>query len=544
MSAAPEQMKGQICMETDNIFPDNWKEIIQGKKVIFYNTSVGSLLSGREKHIEKMKWVFGIFRKHPEVVLWWRPHPLELATVKSMIPALAQQYVEIQRMYQEENVGILDESTDLHRAIAISDAYYGDWSSVTHLYKAIKKPVLYEVDSVTRVVDTLFLPITLCVKEGAIWFIQLNSNKLIMVDRVTYEVKKIVDIPSEPSFYSRSYNYHIVDLENRLLILLEKSKQIYEYEIEKDTITVHRPQTENFVFRSEVVIEKDSKLLFFPYGHNNILEYDYCTDAVVKKEIGQKNLKLAKCHEIIGTKVYLVDKESNALYQYDIVNSSYDVTHIGGQDSKYWGVKKCGKYFVLPHAGKKTVTLWNEENGEITELINFPEQYACMEKFAYLDMFEKDGYVYIFPQYANMILKIDVEKKVITQAFTDIFFNTKYETKTEQINGGMYLCAKRYGNCVFAYATYKECWQILNLETMDVQESSAFEVKKTEHKDLLECLWNDREYDETFCENERLAICNLENYIKNIVNNDIGNRQSSTDKNSIGRKIHQHINYL
>ena len=31
-------------MRTDKIFPENWKEIIQEKKVIFYNTSVGSLL--------------------------------------------------------------------------------------------------------------------------------------------------------------------------------------------------------------------------------------------------------------------------------------------------------------------------------------------------------------------------------------------------------------------------------------------------------------------------------------------------------------------
>ncbi len=80
-------------METDKIFPDNWKEVIQEKKVIFYNTSIGSLLSGREKHIEKMKWVFDIFQKHPEVVLWWRPHPLELSTVESMVPQLTDQYI-------------------------------------------------------------------------------------------------------------------------------------------------------------------------------------------------------------------------------------------------------------------------------------------------------------------------------------------------------------------------------------------------------------------------------------------------------------------
>lgn len=134
-------------METDNIFPNNWKEIVREKKVIFYNTSVGSMLSGREKHIEKMKWVFEVFQKNPEVVLWWRPHPLELSTIQSMLPHLEEQYKKLRRQYQEEVVGILDESINLHRAIAISDAYYGDWSSVVELYKATGKPILLSVDN-------------------------------------------------------------------------------------------------------------------------------------------------------------------------------------------------------------------------------------------------------------------------------------------------------------------------------------------------------------------------------------------------------------
>lgn len=530
-------------MGTDNIFPDNWKGVIQGKKVILYNTSVSNMLSGREKHIEKMKWVFRIFKEHPEIVLWWRPHPLELSTIQSMLPALEEQYKEVRRQYQEECIGILDESADLHRAIAISDAYYGDWSSVVQLYKAAGKPVLYESDSITRAIDTMFLPITLCIKEGAIWFIQLNSNKLIMINRTTYEVEKIIDIPSEPLFCSRSYNYHIVDYENKLLLLLEKSKQIYEYEIDADTMKVYKPQVENFVFHSEALIEKDSKLLMFPYGNSDILEYDYCTNSVIRKGFGQKNLKFARCYETIGTKVYLVDEESNALYQYDIVEDSNNVIHIGGEDNRYWGVKKSREYFVLPHVGKKVITLWNEKNGEITELVNFPEQYACMEENAYLDMFEKDGYIFIFPYYANMILKIDVENKVVTQAFTDIFYDTKYDLSTEQINSGMHLCAKQHDDCIVAYAAYKECWQIFNLETMDVWESALFKINKTEHKNLLECMWDNGEYDESFCESERLAICTLENYIKNVMNNDVGNKQYDIDKDSIGRKIYQDINF-
>ena len=129
-------------MEENKIFPENWKEIVREKKVILYNTGVSSLLHEKEKHIEKMKWVFQVFQEHPEVVLWWRPHPLEISTLQSMRPELEEQYMEVRRWYQEDKIGILDESADLNRAIAISDAYYGAWSSITHLYKIVGKPML------------------------------------------------------------------------------------------------------------------------------------------------------------------------------------------------------------------------------------------------------------------------------------------------------------------------------------------------------------------------------------------------------------------
>ncbi len=82
------------------------------------------------------------FQQHPEIVLWWRPHPLELSTIESMAPDLAQEYVAMRRQYKEKNIGVLDESTDLNRAIAVSDAYYGDWSSVVYLYQAIKTYII------------------------------------------------------------------------------------------------------------------------------------------------------------------------------------------------------------------------------------------------------------------------------------------------------------------------------------------------------------------------------------------------------------------
>lgn len=526
-------------METDKIFPGNWREVIQDKKVIFYNTGVGSLLHGREKRIEKMKWVFQIFKKHPGVVLWWRPHPLELSTLQSMLPELEKEYMEVRRQYRDESIGILDESTDLNRAIAISDAYYGSWSSVVELYRAVKKPVLTENSRIKSIQEGQFLPAALCIKEDALWFIQYNSNKLIKMDRNTFQVNKVVNIPGEPPFLNRwIYFYHIIDAGESLLLLLGGSRRIYEYEVDKDTIKIHKPSKKNFVFYSEIIMINDTQLSFFPYGSDCLLEYDFRKNTTVEKSLRQGKFRAEKCYELVGPKMYMTNREGNDLYQYDLENGSCITVKIGSEANQYWGVKKVGNCFVLPHMEKRAITIWNEENGEITELIDFPKNYACLEGWAYLDMFVQDGAVYIFPLSSNMIIKVDVQNKNITQAFADIFYDVDYNSDVENLGGEMYLCAKRYQECVYAYAAYRKSWDILNLESETIQDQKKIKAEKAEYREAIENIFDNGLYEESFVEGEKREICTLENYIKDIQKCDMERKDQHAGKNSIGVKIH------
>ena len=69
----------------------------------------------------------------PEVALLWRPHPLIKDTIQGMLPNLWEEYQKLVQQYKEEGWGIYDDTADLDRAIALSDAYYGDGSSVVQL---------------------------------------------------------------------------------------------------------------------------------------------------------------------------------------------------------------------------------------------------------------------------------------------------------------------------------------------------------------------------------------------------------------------------
>jgi hypothetical protein len=84
------------------------------------------------------------YENREDVVLLWRPHPLMQATIDAMEPELKKEYEQLVLQYREAGWGIYDDSPEMYRAIQLSDAYYGDPSSVLELYKITKKPIMIE----------------------------------------------------------------------------------------------------------------------------------------------------------------------------------------------------------------------------------------------------------------------------------------------------------------------------------------------------------------------------------------------------------------
>lgn len=96
--------------------------------------------------LDKVERVLGMFQEEcSEVVLLWRPHPLIEATLASMRPQLLERYRRIVEEYKAAGWGIYDDSADMDRAIAVSDGYYGDMSSVVWLYRETGKPIMLQL---------------------------------------------------------------------------------------------------------------------------------------------------------------------------------------------------------------------------------------------------------------------------------------------------------------------------------------------------------------------------------------------------------------
>lgn len=130
--------------------PEEWLRIIEKpdgswKKIIFYNTSINALLKYDEQMLVKMRDVFGVFKENQEeIALLWRPHPLIKDTIESMRPHLWKEYQEIVQQYQEKGWGIYDDTVDMDRAVVLSDAYYGDVSSVVQVCQKTGMPVMIQ----------------------------------------------------------------------------------------------------------------------------------------------------------------------------------------------------------------------------------------------------------------------------------------------------------------------------------------------------------------------------------------------------------------
>ena len=147
---SPKFDKAVNTKREDVTIPEQWQTLLlkpngDKKKVIFYNTSVSTMINTREKMLEKIRDVLKVFCENKDdVTLLWRPHPLMIPTLKSMFPALCNEYIQIVNEYIKGGWGIYDDSPDLNRAIALCDAYYGDASSVVQLVQKVGKPVMIQ----------------------------------------------------------------------------------------------------------------------------------------------------------------------------------------------------------------------------------------------------------------------------------------------------------------------------------------------------------------------------------------------------------------
>ncbi len=203
---SPKLDRLRSMKRNDDLLPEEWRMLMhdengQRKKVVFYNTSVSALLSG-EGMMEKIEDTLAFFEKNRDYVLWWRPHPLYESTISAMRPGLLETYRRIVADYRSGGWGILDEGVDLDWAIAETDVYYGDGSSVAKLFHEAGKPVLHQnvkiKNSIGREKQNLPLRPGVVWESGEdIWFMHEKMNLLMKCHKASKSIEIIGAVPGE-----------------------------------------------------------------------------------------------------------------------------------------------------------------------------------------------------------------------------------------------------------------------------------------------------------------------------------------------------------
>lgn len=125
--------------------PPDWTERLSGRTALLQVTSISTLLDeDRQTLMRKLGQVLDLVEASEDLMLWWRPHPLERATITSMVPDIENLYTAYEERAARSDRVIVDTSMDLQRAIHNTDAYYGQWSSIVQLFGFTGKPMVIQ----------------------------------------------------------------------------------------------------------------------------------------------------------------------------------------------------------------------------------------------------------------------------------------------------------------------------------------------------------------------------------------------------------------
>ncbi|MCL2100243.1 MAG: CDP-glycerol glycerophosphotransferase family protein [Fibromonadales bacterium] len=499
--------------------PSEWKNLIEAdgakKRVIFYNTSIAAILSGNEEYLDKLEYVLGKFKKLKEPILLWRPHPLSINTFETMRPTLLGRYLNIVEKYKSENYGIYDDSPDMNRALALSDAYYGDDSSIMTLWGFTGKPLMIQsldfpsdgADIQSRLKFGNFRMDS----QGNAWAWHTLSNGLFKLD-VKNNTASLVATCDKKGVISQSPFGRIIERDEKLLNFASCGDFIMEFDPktnEKRYIQLdikHKTNTIGFVMGpvecngnfycfchysdSIIILRKDGSVAYQSQLYQQI-------GLKAKDNIATKRLIFALALDENGKAIFF---DNYPAFIKDFKWSANMLCLFSEMDTimKYnLETQKLAKIFSNKRFANAVQGIYDGKNiwisareplallkvdldkKNVMEFKNFPENFRPgaqnLLKHDALYIANCDSYLLLFPAFSNMILRFDKETNVFEE-FKGLPIPVDWTANRAKYGG-----AFRIGKKVFALAQFNRILYELNLENGEISEH-IFECSKDDYE--------------------------------------------------------------
>ncbi|MCI8834443.1 MAG: hypothetical protein HFH24_03580 [Ruminococcus sp.] len=366
--------------------PADWKEKLEGKKVCFYNTSLGGMLANTEAFLKKMEYVFSCFKDREDVCLLWRPHPLFESTLESMRPTFKPAFDLLKNYFLEQEIGIYDNTPDITDTIALCDAYIGDTgTSVTSLFGIAGKPLFIldnNINSLPGPEDWRGRAIPGFSAVGDPSWMLAQGNKLYHALNGDYKYRYFCDLSE---YAGGNYYLQVITIGARHYVCPANAQDIvviHGERIEKRVRLNHRiEQVGAFIG----AVNNERYLFLIPNNYPAIVRYDtengelrYFTqhlDMFIQMVNGEKRIG-GFC--ISGDYLYLASPSGRQVWEIQIETGEERVRILETEHSCGCMGLLCSDtdLWFLPYTGY-VITRWNPETEEVWEYTNYPENLKC-----------------------------------------------------------------------------------------------------------------------------------------------------------------------
>ena len=378
----------QMCQNPPEV-PEKWKDKINGRKVYFYNTSLGGLLKNTEKFLQKMRYVFETFNESEKACLLWRPHPLTNATLSSMRQEAQIAYEELKNYFIEHNIGIYDDTPDIDESIALSDVYIGDTkTSVTSLFGVAGKPTFFlnnNINALPQKDDWRGSIIKKFHTKGKDWMIP-SGNKLYYAPNHDYHYEYYCALSEYPG---GNYYKNVIEIDDTVYVCPFYAQDILvikDHKIER-SIPLQEVQNNQKLNLFSEAIHVDNYIFILPNKYPYIVCYDIKKDKVNYISgfndffIQPDNDDwLRSSYGILNDQLILASPNSYSILTINLKTFELQQMTIPSKVNSKGGFLSMAQdgdsFWLLPYEGTAIIEL-NMKEGSVREYNNLPKDFSC-----------------------------------------------------------------------------------------------------------------------------------------------------------------------
>lgn len=387
--------------------PQAWASVFEGRKVFLYNTHLRNIMADAEKMIDKLDYIFSVFEKRDDTVLLWRPHPLSIQTAKSMSPYILDRYMKLIERFKKMPNGVYDDTADIHRAIAVSDAYIGDMSSVVSMYGVTGKPMFIMNEPNVDIDDALSYVLAYSGAEGddGTYIFSGEYNALMRVKNNIAEY--ICSADGINSFTANAYVY-VLRKDNELFLIPHSSQYIFRYNLitkEQKTIKVDKETAgawSECLYNNNIYMTIALQDTMIKYNietnkitrFDNMLNGDYRGMSIFAHVTAVDNYMFIPCHQ------------DNRLIVWDMNTDKTEVVKIpqisdGCNDIIFWK----DDIYILTY-GERNIWKWNRKNNSIE---------CILKNTGASRIYVHNGNMFIIPGVCKNICRVNLNTLVMTE---------------------------------------------------------------------------------------------------------------------------------